>query len=470
MMKWLEGFLENESDTVQRSGAAQGYAEIIVSFEESYIDKHLMRIINRIQEGDHIKKEGYLSVFVFLPGCLGDKFEKYFELIFPLIIEGFSDEHENVRNVSNKIFEICIKIFARKNTTQLVEPLLERLFSENWRIRNSSIALIKTLISSLGKEFSKENSDYFKKELRDQILTYTFILKSDTCGNTETLANIIWRDYVDNIPKYLSKILMNIYKQLMKLINDERNEETYNIAKLNVGLLATKFSDKFFNELIPIIRETLIQEKNNEYTTDASFTIISVAVKEISERLLTSNRNTILKIMYENIFTEFSSIRIQIAEIVYLMSIRLNDHNMNRNLVNNVMKQVRGKQANIQKGSLEIVANLTEISKGEVIRYVIAEIFKKPYEEGFLELGNMISTDIVSSIDDQNEAKTLFSSLYETFIDIPSTSMRTIASITSKLDEEYLELFVKLLEKIYKKIKSDEIKESKEQKKGKECI
>ena len=469
MMKWLEGFLENESDTVHRSGAAQGYAEILVSFEESYMDKHLMRIINRIQEGNHIVKEGYLSVFVFLPGCLGDKFEKYFELIFPLIIEAFSDDHENVRNVSNKIFEICIKIFARKNTSELVEPLLERLFSDNWRIRNSSIALIKTLISSLGKEFSKENSEYFKKELRDQILTSTFILKSDSSGNTETLANIIWRDYVDNIPKYLSKILVNIYNQLTNLLYDEMNEETYNIARANVGLLATKFSDKFFNELIPLIRETITKEKDKEYITDASFTMIYIAVTEISERLLAYNRNMILKLMYENIFTEFSSVREKIAKIVYLMSIRLNDHNMNRNLVNNVMKQVRGKPNFVQKQTLEIVGNLTEISKGEVIRYVIAEIFRKPYEEGFLDLGNMISSEIVESIDDQNEAKSLFDSLYETFINIPSASMNTIVAITSKLDEEYLELFIKFLEKILKKIKSD-IKNSKDKKRGKESI
>ena len=50
------------------------------------------------------------------------------------------------------------------------------------------------------------------------------------------------------------------------------------------------------------------------------------------------------------------------------MSVRLNDHNMNRKLVNNVMKQARGKPANIQKKTLEIIGNLTEISKGEVIR------------------------------------------------------------------------------------------------------
>ena len=55
----------------------------------------------------------------------------------------------------------------------------------------------------------------------------------------------------------------------------------------------------------------------------------------------------------------------------------------------------------------------------------------------------MISAEIVESVDDQNEAKSLFNSLYETFINIPSSSMNTIVDITTKLDEEYLELFIK---------------------------
>lgn len=110
MFGWLNQFLEKETDTVHKSGAAQAYSEILVAYGEAFIDKQIPLIIAKVRENDHIVKEGYLSIFVFLPGCLGDRFEKYFDYIFPLVIEAFSDEHENVRNVANKIFEICIKL------------------------------------------------------------------------------------------------------------------------------------------------------------------------------------------------------------------------------------------------------------------------------------------------------------------------------------------------------------------------
>ncbi len=463
MLKWIVSFLEKETDTVQRSGAAQAYAEILISFGDNYIDKHLIRLINKIQEGDHIVKEGYLSIFVFLPGCLGDKFEKYFELIFPLIIESFSDEHENVRNVSNKIFEICIKLFAKKNTNDLIQPLFIRLFDQNWRIRNSSIALIKTLINNLNNEFSKESSDYFPKEKRDQILTYTFILKSDQSGNTSTIANMIWRDYVDNIPKYLSKILKNIYEELMRLLIDQ-DEETSDIATQNVKLLASKFSDKFFMELLPLIKKTILEQKDNETIVSPSFIILLCAVSEISEKLTNTYKDKILKIINENLFTEFTLVRRNIAKIVYTISSKVNDRNMSRNLVFNVMKQARGKSTEEQKKILEIVAYLVEISEGDIINNAIGEIFRKPYEEGFLDLGTMISKQISLYYNDKAELTGLYNNLYETFFKFPIHSIQTIVSITEKIDEDSLYLFLDFLEKIQKKLEGrsgNEIDENK---------
>jgi hypothetical protein len=39
--------------------------------------------------------------------------------------------------------------FAKRNTKQLIDPLLARLFETNWRIRNSSIALISKILLTI---------------------------------------------------------------------------------------------------------------------------------------------------------------------------------------------------------------------------------------------------------------------------------------------------------------------------------
>ena len=467
MLSWITDFLEKESETVQRSGAAQAYAEILVNFGENIMEKYLKKIINKIKEGNYIIKEGYLSLFVFLPGCLGDKFEKYFKDIFALIIESFSDEHEIVRNVSNKIFEICIKLYAKKNTKQLIEPLINKLFNQNWRIRNSSIALIKTLINSLNNEFSKENSEYFSKELRDKILCYTFILEADYIGNTSTIANIIWRDYVDNKPKYISKILLNLYDKLIELLNNKEIMETFEIAKCCVKLLSSKYYDKLFGELFPIIRQRILEKKDDEIIVESSFLIIYFSIKDISQKLILNNKEKVMKIINENLFTEFESVRNRIAEIVNTITKNLNDKNINRNLVYNVMKQARNKDYENQKKILEIVAHLVDISEGEIINYAIGEIFKKPFEEGFLELGSMISESISKFYNDVVEIKNLYLNLYETFFVFPFHSIETIVSITEKINEENLILFKEFLIKLKTRIESKNYEEREKDKDSK---
>ncbi len=52
MLKLIVSFLEKEIDTVQRFSAAQAYSEILISFGDNYIDKHLIRLINKIQEDE----------------------------------------------------------------------------------------------------------------------------------------------------------------------------------------------------------------------------------------------------------------------------------------------------------------------------------------------------------------------------------------------------------------------------------
>jgi len=451
MLNWIRTYIESEADTVQKSGSAQAYAEILVSMGEKFIDKYILHIISKIQEGNSIEKEGYLSIFVFLPGCLGEKFEKYFELIFPLIIDGFSDEHENVRNVSNKIFEICIRLFAKRNTKQLIDPLLIRLFDRNWRIRNSSIALIKTLIINLNKEFFKENSTFFTKEQRDEILINTFILKADLSGNTSTIANMIWRDYVDNIPKYLSRVLKNIYEQLINLLSSD-NDECFDIAEGCIKMLVSKFSDKFFMELMPTIKDNIQEKKDNESIVYASFYIFQLAVTEASERLLSGYKDKIIKIVHENLFTQISSVRKLFASIIYEISKKFYDHNLMKNFIHNVMKQARNKSFEEQKNLLEIVSALVEISEGEVLHYVTNEIFRKPYEEGFINLASLISTDIADNIKDPTDLKELYQNFLEALNHVPRAAVDSIVNVTQKLDDKYLTPIVDIFDKLRIKI------------------
>ena len=449
MIEYCSFFLEKESSIVELTGASQAYAEILVSFGKEYLDKKLPEIVNKIKTGNLIVKEGYLSVFVFLTGCLGEDFQSYFNIVFPLIIEGFSNEKENIRNVSTKIFEICIIFFARKHTKTLVEPLLNRFYDINWRIRNSSIALIKTLINNTGDEFKKESSEYFSEELRNKILSHSFILKGDFSGNTETIANMIWRDYVDNIPKYISKILKSIYQQLIIVLSDEKKNEVFEIGNQTVRLLASKFSDKLFNEMLPIIKENMLENKNIENIITPSLFIIYFTVNEISEKLLLNNKNKIIEIVNEHLNTNFSSSRKIISEIIFTMGKKLNDRMMSRILIYKTMELIRGKDKKEQEEISEIIIRLVELEQKEILNIVIGEIFKEPFEEGIIELLYSISDKIIEIYDDI-EINNLYIKISNLFTFKPISCIKSFVGIDVKIDDNKFSKLIDFIEKISK--------------------
>lgn len=454
---WISFYLENDCDLVQRSGSAQAYAEILLAFGEDNITKSLPFIIDKIQQENKIWKEGYLGIFVFLPSCMGERFEMYFDYVFPLIIDGFSDESEKVRNVSNKIFEICISIFARKNTKELVTPLINCLFDKNWRIRNSSIALIKTLIINLHKEFFKDNSEFFTTELREEILANTFILKADTYGNTATIANMIWRDYVDNIPKYLSRILISIYNKIILLLSSQ-NDDTLDIAEGIINILVTKFSDKFFMELLPIINNTINNNKNDEITLYSSFLILQIASKNGSEKLLSGFKDNIIRIVNENISSKHVVIRRLQASIIHELSSKFQSQNISKGFIHSLLKTGRLIMTNEESAFedyskeesieliLDLTSNLIEISQGEILNNVLHEIFKKPYIGKFFDILNQIDM-IGSYLKEPTHIREIFNNIFLALTHVPEESIQSIVSIACQIDVELLNIFYEVLEK-----------------------
>lgn len=304
---------------------------------------------------------------------------------------------------------------------------------------------------NLNKEFFKEQSTYFSKEQRDEILTYTFILKADSCGNTATIANMIWRDYVDNIPKFLSKVLKDIYEKLMALLASE-NDESFDIAEGSIKMMVSKFSDKFFMELLPIIRDTIIEKKDCESIVYASFYILQLAVSEASEKLLSGFKDKMIKIVNENLHCQFSSVRKLLASIIYEIAKKFDEPNTNKVFIYNVMKQARNKPAEEQKNLLEIVGSMVDISKGEALHYAMNEIFRKPYEEGFLDLASVISDRIAENIRDPTDLKEFYHNISEVLPLLPGVTVNAIVNVTLKLDERFLNVFVVFLNELRKKV------------------
>jgi hypothetical protein len=257
---------------------------------------------------------------------------------------------------------------------------------------------------------------------------------------------------VDNIPKYLSRVLRDIYQQLIVLLGNT-SDEILDITEGCIKILVTKFSDKFFMEMLPMIKDTIADSKDNETILYASFYFIQIACSEASEKLLGGFKEKMLKLVNDSIHTQFSSIRRLLAGIIIEIARKFDEYNTYKTFIFNTMKLARSVSKDQKRNLLEIIGNLVEM-KGNVLNLVKGEIFRKPYDEEFLGLATMIASDIAENIRDPVELKDLYAQFSESIQHAPKTSTEAITAITQNLDEQFLPIFMEFLDKLKIKIEN----------------
>lgn len=123
IIDWLYQVLHQETlASSERSGAAQGYAEIIAKHTNQYFEDQLTMIFEKARDKNVSIRESFRGVLVFLPTCY-KPYVNYLPKVLPLTIEGLSDDDEEVRKVSLRHVKICIKQYGKVSPIQLVTPI-----------------------------------------------------------------------------------------------------------------------------------------------------------------------------------------------------------------------------------------------------------------------------------------------------------------------------------------------------------
>jgi len=109
MLGWVSEHMDlKDAQSAEKSGAAQGYAEMISSHGKELFERYIIIVIQNAKHAKAHIREAYRGVLVFLPGCF-DRYVDYLAMLVPVMIEGLADEVDEVRKVSMRNVKICIK-------------------------------------------------------------------------------------------------------------------------------------------------------------------------------------------------------------------------------------------------------------------------------------------------------------------------------------------------------------------------
>lgn len=224
MLAWLREHLNlKDSTTQERSGSAQGFAEMISSHGIPYFEEQVKNVLSMINHKEPAIRESYRGVLVFLPTCF-DKFPDYLPQLVPVMIQGLADEADEVRKISMRNVKICIKMYSKIHSNQLVQPVMRMMFAENCQVRESSGTLMHIMVKELENDVLKSSPTYIDVDTKQRILASMFICKYDPIEKNSVQAGWYWKSIVDNQIMILRPIVGTLMRLIFQIIQSDKPE------------------------------------------------------------------------------------------------------------------------------------------------------------------------------------------------------------------------------------------------------
>lgn len=157
-------------------------------------------------------KDGYIMMFIYMPGAFTDEFTPYIGQIINPILKALADENEYVRETALKAGQRIVTLYAESAITLLLPELEKGLFDDNWRIRYSSVQLLGDLLyrisgvsGKMSTETASEDDNFGTEhshkaimtalgtERRNRVLAGLYMGRSDVALMVRQAALHVWK-------------------------------------------------------------------------------------------------------------------------------------------------------------------------------------------------------------------------------------------------------------------------------------
>jgi hypothetical protein len=266
----LMQILKSDTGAGDRLGSAQALSEVLAGLGTSRLEETLPTILQNVASTKASVREGFMSLFIFLPVCFGNSFSNYLAKIIPPILSGLADEVESIRETSLRAGRLLVKNFATRAIDLLLPELERGLADDNYRIRLSSVELVGDLLFNLtGISATTEQDDVEEgaqqagasllevigEEKRNKVLSALYICRCDTSGMVRTAAVNVWKALVAS-PRTLKELIPTLTQLIIRRLGSSNMEQKV-IAGNALGELIRKAGDGVLATLLPTLEEGL---------------------------------------------------------------------------------------------------------------------------------------------------------------------------------------------------------------------
>jgi len=322
----LMSTLKSETGAGDRLGSAQALSEVLAGLGTGRLEETLPTILQNVSSSKPSVREGFMSLFIFLPACFGNSFATYLSKIIPPILSGLADEIESIRETSLRAGRLLVKNFAARAIDLLLPELERGLADDSYRIRLSSVELVGDLLFNLtgisGKNEQDEEEDgaaeagqslleVLGEEKRNKILSALYICRCDTSGLVRSAAINVWKALVAT-PRTLKELIPTLTQLIIRRLASVNMEQKV-IAGNALGELIRKAGEGVLASLLPTLEEGL----RTSTDTDAKQGIC-IALREIissaSPEALEDYEKTLISVVRTALVDQDEDVREAAAE------------------------------------------------------------------------------------------------------------------------------------------------------------
>ncbi|KFA60741.1 hypothetical protein S40285_04728 [Stachybotrys chlorohalonatus IBT 40285] len=265
--------LKSDTGAGDRLGSAQALSEVLAGLGTTRLEETLPTILQNVDSSKPAVREGFMSLFIFLPVCFGNSFANYLGRIVPPILAGLADDVESIRETALRAGRLLVKNFAIRSVDLLLPELERGLADDSYRIRLSSVELVGDLLFNLTgikagteadeeeeeqenvKEASVSLKEVLGEEKRNKILSALYVCRCDTSGAVRTAAVAVWKVLVSS-PRTLKELVPTLTQLLIRRLGSSNMEHKV-IASNALGELIRKAGDGVLATLLPSLEEGL---------------------------------------------------------------------------------------------------------------------------------------------------------------------------------------------------------------------
>jgi hypothetical protein len=265
----LMATLKSDTGAGDRLGSAQALSEVLAGLGTQRLEETLPTILQNATSSKAAVREGFMSLFIFLPACFGNSFSAYLNRIIPPILSGLADDVESIRETSLRAGRLLVKNFATRAIDLLLPELERGLADSNHRIRLSSVELVGDLLFNLtgitGKEAEEDEEvsgeagnsllEVLGQEKRDKVLSALYICRCDTSGQVRLAAVGVWKALVSS-QKTLKELVPALTQLIIRRLASSDLEQRV-IASQALGELIRKAGEGVLSTLLPSLDEGL---------------------------------------------------------------------------------------------------------------------------------------------------------------------------------------------------------------------